>query len=70
MVFKNVENRLDFGIVITEGSGRITRSLEKPAWGQVFFDTVNTGIYLLETSVMAQGQLLGREVRIRRRSGV
>ncbi|CAN5783664.1 mannose-1-phosphate guanyltransferase [soil metagenome] len=52
MVLKSVENPLDFGIVITEEDGRITRFLEKPAWGQVFSDTVNTGIYLLESSVL------------------
>jgi mannose-1-phosphate guanylyltransferase / phosphomannomutase len=52
MVLKSVENPLDFGIVITEQDGRISRFLEKPAWGQVFSDTVNTGIYLLEPSVM------------------
>ncbi|HEU4493967.1 MAG TPA: sugar phosphate nucleotidyltransferase [Rubrobacteraceae bacterium] len=52
MVLKSVENPLDFGIVITEEDGRISRFLEKPAWGQVFSDTVNTGIYLLEPSVM------------------
>src|ERR687886_2941898 len=52
MVLKSVENPLDFGIVITEEDGHISRFLEKPAWGQVFSDTVNTGIYLLEPSVM------------------
>ncbi|MDP8939348.1 MAG: sugar phosphate nucleotidyltransferase [Actinomycetota bacterium] len=52
MVLKSVENPLDFGIVITEEDGRISRFLEKPAWGQVFSDTVNTGIYLLDASVM------------------
>lgn len=54
MVLKSVENPLDFGIVITESDGRITRFLEKPAWGQVFSDTVNTGIYLLDPSVMRE----------------
>ena len=54
MVLKSVENPLDFGIVITEEDGSISRFLEKPAWGQVFSDTVNTGIYLLEPSVMAE----------------
>ncbi|MBA2691705.1 MAG: NTP transferase domain-containing protein [Rubrobacter sp.] len=52
MVLKSVENPLDFGIVITEEDGRIVRFLEKPAWGQVFSDTVNTGIYFLDGSVM------------------
>src|SRR5918912_3273548 len=54
MVLKSVENPLDFGIVITEGDGRISRFLEKPAWGQVFSDTVNTGIYLLEPSATSE----------------
>src|ERR671913_2496293 len=54
MVLKSVENPLDFGIVITEEDGRISRFLEKPAWGQVFSDTVNTGIYFLEPSVMGE----------------
>ena len=31
--------------------GRIERFLEKPTWGQVFSDTVNTGIYVLEPEV-------------------
>lgn len=47
MVLKSVENPLDFGMVITREDGRISRLLEKPTWGQVFSDTVNTGIYLL-----------------------
>src|SRR3954454_12600300 len=54
MALKSVENPLDFGIVITEEDGRISRFLEKPAWGQVFSDTVNTGIYVLEPSILAQ----------------
>src|ERR671933_1740373 len=54
MVLKSVENPLDFGIVITEEDGRISRFLEKPAWGQVFSDTVNAGIYILEPSVMEE----------------
>src|SRR3712207_2493117 len=52
MVLKSVENPLDFGIVIIGGDGRISRFLEKPAWGQVFSDTVNTGLYLVEPSVL------------------
>ena len=54
MVLKSVEHPLDFGIVITEEDGRISRFLEKPAWGQVFSDTVNTGIYVLEPTALAE----------------
>src|ERR1700722_6291921 len=39
-----VPNPLEFGIVITDEEGRIQRFLEKPTWGQVFWDTVNTAI--------------------------
>jgi mannose-1-phosphate guanylyltransferase / phosphomannomutase len=43
-----VENPLEFGIVITREDGSIERFLEKPTWGQVFSDTINTGIFVLE----------------------
>ncbi|MDI6740482.1 MAG: sugar phosphate nucleotidyltransferase, partial [Candidatus Edwardsbacteria bacterium] len=46
-----VANPLEYGIVIIDGEGRIVRFLEKPTWGQVFSDTINTGIYALEPSV-------------------
>jgi mannose-1-phosphate guanylyltransferase/phosphomannomutase len=46
-----VENPLEFGIVITREDGSIERFLEKPGWGQVFSDTINTGIYVLEPDV-------------------
>jgi mannose-1-phosphate guanylyltransferase/phosphomannomutase len=53
MVLTRVENPLAYGIVITDDTGRITRFLEKPTWGEVFSDTINTGIYLLEPSLLA-----------------
>ena len=49
---KSVENPLEFGIVVTDEEGRIERFLEKPSWGQVFSDTINTGIYDLEPEVL------------------
>jgi mannose-1-phosphate guanylyltransferase/phosphomannomutase len=51
---KSVENPLEFGIVVTDEDGRIERFLEKPSWGQVFSDTINTGIYVLDPSVLKQ----------------
>ncbi len=44
---------LEFGIVVTDAEQRIERFLEKPSWGQVFSDTVNTGIYVMEPEVLA-----------------
>jgi len=46
-----VENPLDFGVVITDEDGRILRFLEKPSWGEVFSDTINTGIYVMEPEI-------------------
>jgi mannose-1-phosphate guanylyltransferase / phosphomannomutase len=46
-----VENPLEFGIVITNEDGSIERFLEKPGWGQVFSDTVNNGIFVLEPEI-------------------
>ncbi|MEW2360166.1 mannose-1-phosphate guanyltransferase [Spirillospora sp. NPDC029432] len=49
---KRVPNPLEFGIIIVDDEGRIQRFLEKPTWGQVFSDTVNTGIYIMEPEVL------------------
>ena len=49
---KSVENPLEFGIVVTDEEGRMERFLEKPSWGQVFSDTINTGIYVMEPEVL------------------
>jgi mannose-1-phosphate guanylyltransferase/phosphomannomutase len=49
---KSVDNPLEFGIVVTDSDGRVERFLEKPSWGQVFTDTINTGIYVLDPEVL------------------
>src|SRR5690606_18178375 len=49
---KRVANPLEFGIIIVDDDGRIQRFLEKPTWGQIFSDTVNTGIYIMEPEVL------------------
>jgi len=49
---KSVDNPLEFGIVVTDDDGRVERFLEKPSWGQVFSDTINTGIYVLNPEVL------------------
>jgi len=52
IVLTRVPNPLQYGIVITEEDGRIVRFLEKPTWGEVFSDTINTGIYIVEPEVL------------------
>ncbi|MCK8824854.1 sugar phosphate nucleotidyltransferase [Fuchsiella alkaliacetigena] len=42
---------LEYGVVMTNEQGEITQFLEKPNWGEVFSDTVNTGIYILDPYV-------------------
>ena len=52
IALKSVENPLEFGIVVTDEEGRIERFLEKPSWAQVFTDTINTGIYVIQPEVL------------------
>ena len=52
LVLKRMRDPLEFGIVMTAEDGRIERFLEKPTWGQVFSDTINTGIYVIEPEVL------------------
>lgn len=52
LVLTKVETPLEYGVVITEPNNRISQFLEKPSWGEVFSDTVNTGIYILEPEVL------------------
>src|ERR1035441_10274465 len=49
-----VPDPLEFGIIIVDDDGRIQRFLEKPTWGQVFSDTVNTGVYVMEPEVLSE----------------
>jgi len=52
LVLKKVDIPLEYGVVVTNEEGRIIRFLEKPSWGEVFSDTVNTGIYILSPEVL------------------
>jgi len=52
LILARVQSPLDFGVVITDDDGRVTRFLEKPTWSEVFSDTVNTGMYILEPEVL------------------
>jgi mannose-1-phosphate guanylyltransferase/phosphomannomutase len=52
IVLKSVPNPLEYGVVVTDPDGRVRRFLEKPSWGEVFSDHANTGIYVVEASVL------------------
>ena len=52
IVLARVPNPIEFGVVITDEQGHIKRFLEKPSTSEIFSDTVNTGIYILEPEVL------------------
>ncbi|MBP5426786.1 MAG: NTP transferase domain-containing protein [Clostridiales bacterium] len=51
MILKSVPVPLEYGVVVIDDNNKIEKFLEKPNWGEVFSDTVNTGIYILEPEV-------------------
>lgn len=52
LVLYKVDVPLEYGVVVTDENGLITRFLEKPSWSEVFSDTANTGTYILEPEAL------------------
>lgn len=52
IVLTRVPDPTAFGVVITDSAQRIYRFLEKPSASEVFSDTANTGVYILEPEVL------------------
>jgi len=48
----SVDTPLEYGVVVCDRDGRVTRFVEKPSWGEVISDQVNTGIYVVEPEVL------------------
>jgi len=53
VVLKEKEERFKYGIALRDKEDRITQFIEKPDWGEVFSNTVNTGIYIFEPEVLS-----------------
>jgi NDP-sugar pyrophosphorylase family protein len=53
LVLTPVPNPSAYGLVETDASGRVTRFLEKPGAGEITTDTINAGIYILESRTLA-----------------
>lgn len=53
LLLAHMPNPLDFGVIITNEDGHIAQFLEKPSWGEVFSDTINTGIYVLDPKIFS-----------------
>jgi mannose-1-phosphate guanylyltransferase/phosphomannomutase len=51
IVLKKIDLRFEYGIAITNNTGKIKTFIEKPFWGDVFDNSVNTGIYVLEPEI-------------------
>ena len=53
LLLAHVHNPLEYGVIITNEDGHISQFLEKPSWGEVFSDTINTGIYVLDPQIFS-----------------
>jgi NDP-sugar pyrophosphorylase family protein len=52
LVLTPVPNPAAYGLVELDAAGRVTRFLEKPDPSQITTDTINAGVYVLETPVL------------------
>jgi len=52
MALYHVPDPLEYGIINVHEDGRVAQFLEKPKWGAVTSDTVNTGIYVVEPEAL------------------
>ncbi|NLB17361.1 MAG: NTP transferase domain-containing protein [Syntrophomonadaceae bacterium] len=51
LALTRVDNPVQYGIVMNDDEGRVTRFLEKPGWAETFSDLANTGIYIFEPEI-------------------
>ena len=52
IVTYKTENPLDFGVVLYNDDGKITRFEEKPPWAKVISGKINTGIYVINSDII------------------
>ncbi len=52
IVTTQVESPLEYGIVLTDDIGRVTRFVEKPDWSRACSDVINTGIYFCSRKLL------------------
>jgi mannose-1-phosphate guanylyltransferase/phosphomannomutase len=52
MALTRIANPRGYGVVVTDGTGRIQQFIEKPNHGAFISKAVNTGIYILEPTVL------------------
>lgn len=54
LVLARMQNPLPYGVVVTDPKGKIERFVEKPSWAEVCSDLVNTGIYVLDRTLLSR----------------
>lgn len=52
MALYRVADPLEYGVINVREDGRVAQFMEKPSWGGVTSDTVNTGIYVVEPRLL------------------
>lgn len=52
LALKQVADSREYGVVVTDSSGRIKQYLEKPGGEQMISNTVNIGVYILDPEVL------------------
>lgn len=52
LLLARTSNVLEYGVVVTAKDARIIKFIEKPAWGQAFSDTVNSGTYIFDRKAL------------------
>lgn len=52
MALYQVADPLEFGVINVREDGRVVQFSEKPGWGAVTSDTVNTGIYVIQPELL------------------
>ena len=52
LTLTHIANPLEYGVIVTDSAGRVKQFLEKPTWGELLSDTVNTGIYVFDSTVL------------------
>ena len=53
LLLKKVPSPTEYGVVLTDKDGIVTRFIEKPAPSEVFSDLANTGIYIFEPEILS-----------------
>lgn len=53
LLMSHVADPREYGLVVTEPSGRVRSFVEKPGWAQAVTDAVNTGIYIVSPACLS-----------------